>query len=103
MRKETKATKIPEKVKKAVWARDGGRCIVCLRPGNPWCHFIPRSQGGLGIEQNIVTLCPSCHRAFDEGPQRTALYACIVGYLKAKYPGWTRENMIYRKNREELK
>lgn len=35
MRKETKATKIPEKVKKAVWERDGGRCIVCLRPGNP--------------------------------------------------------------------
>jgi hypothetical protein len=57
----------------------------------------------MGIEQNIVTLCPSCHRAFDEGPQRTALYACIVGYLKAEYPGWKRENMIYRKNMEELR
>ena len=66
MRKETKATKIPEKVKKAVWERDGGRCIVCLRPGNPWCHFIPRSQGGLGIEENIVTLCDKCHNDFDQ-------------------------------------
>lgn len=104
MHKMTKATSIPKSVKEAVYERDGGHCILCGRNnGEPVAHVIRRSQGGRGIEQNIVTLCPSCHRAFDEGPQRTALYACIVGYLKAKYPGWTRENMIYRKNMEELK
>lgn len=81
MHKQTKATSIPKSVKEAVYERDGGRCILCGRNnGEPVAHVIRRSQGGRGIEQNIVTLCPSCHRAFDEGPQRTALYACIVGY-----------------------
>ena len=97
MRKETSKTKIPEKVKKAVWTRDGGRCIVCLRPGNPWCHYIPRSQGGLGIEQNIVTLCPVCHREFDEGPHRNEIYKRITDYLEGFYPGWSRESVIYKK------
>ena len=83
MRKETKATKIPEKVKKAVWARDGGR--------------IPRSQGGLGIEQNIVTLCDSCHMAFDQSPKRKSLREYIRRYLKMKYPDWDETKLIYKK------
>lgn len=36
--------------------RDGGYCIVCGRPGSPWCHYIPRAHGGLGIAENIITL-----------------------------------------------
>ena len=87
MRKETKATKIPEKVKKAVWERDGGRCIVCLRPGNPWCHYIPRSQGGLGIEQNI----------FDQTEKRKQMKAYIKWYLKMIYPDWEETKLIYKK------
>ena len=97
MRKETKATKIPEKVKKAVWARDGGRCIVCLRPGNPWCHYIPRSQGGLGIEENVVTLCDSCHMAFDQSPKRKSLREYIRRYLRMKYPDWDETKLVYKK------
>ena len=46
------ATSIPAEVKKAVWERDNGRCIICGAPGNPWCHYIPRSALGLGVEQN---------------------------------------------------
>lgn len=97
MRKETKATKIPEKVKKAVWARDGGRCIVCLRPGNPWCHFIPRSQGGLGIEQNIVTLCDKCHNDFDQTEKRKHMKEYIKWYLKMIYPDWDETKLTYKK------
>ena len=98
MHKQTKATAIPTRVKEAVYERDGRCCILCGRNnGEPVAHVVRRSQGGMGIEQNIVTLCPSCHRAFDEGSRRTALYACIVGYLKTKYPDWKRENMIYKK------
>ena len=66
--KRTKATDIPQKVKQAVWERDGGRCVVCgcCRNVMPNAHFIPRSKGGLGIEENIVTLCTNltenqCH------------------------------------------
>ena len=61
MHKMTKATSISKSVKKVVYKRDGGRCILCGRNnGEPVAHVIRRSQGGRGIEQNIVTLCPSC-------------------------------------------
>lgn len=102
MHRMTKATAIPKSVKEAVYTRDGGCCILCGRNnGEPVAHVIRRSQGGRGIEQNIVTLCPSCHRAFDEGTERYIIYARIVEYLKVKYPGWKPENVIYRKNWEE--
>lgn len=98
MHKMTKATAILKSVKEAVYARDGGRCILCGRNnGEPVAHVIRRSQGGMGIEQNIVTLCPSCHRAFDEGADRSSIYARIVDYMRGKYPGWKRENVIYKK------
>ena len=51
----------------------------------------------MGIEKNIVTLCYECHKAFDEGKDREALYARIVAYLKGFYPDWTRDDVIYRK------
>lgn len=102
MHKMTKATSIPKSVKEAVYARDGCRCILCGRNnGEPVAHVIRRSHGGMGIEQNIVTLCPPCHRAFDEGAERYIIYARIVDYLKGKYPGWKLENVVYRKNQKE--
>jgi len=99
MRKMTKATKISAAVKKAVHARDGGLCVICKRPGDPVAHVVRRSQGGRGIEKNVVTLCPWCHRSFDEGrPEfRRHAYVTIVAHLKGFYPDWSREDMIYRK------
>lgn len=97
MHKMTKSTMIPISVKRAVFARDGGRCIVCGAPGDPCCHVVRRSQGGRGIERNIVTLCHHCHREFDEGPLKDAYYCKIVSYLKGFYPDWNREDMRYRK------
>lgn len=100
MRRQTKYTNISSAVKKAVYIRDNGRCVLCGRPGDPWCHAVPRSQGGLGREENVVTLCPDCHMAYDQGPDRKALYVQIVAYLKGFYPGWNREDMIYKKGME---
>lgn len=77
--------------------RDGGYCIVCGRPGSPWCHYISRAQGGLGIEQNIVTLCDKCHRRFDQSADRAALKEVLANYLRSKYLGWDEKNLIYRK------
>lgn len=45
--KQTKATEIPQKVKKAVWERDKHRCIVCYELVQISCanaHFIKRSR-----------------------------------------------------------
>lgn len=110
MHKMTKATATPANVKKAVDIRDGGRCVLCGSPyGDPVAHVIRRSQGGLGIEQNIVTLCPACHRAYDEGANlwrfgrgatRESLYCRIVAHLKCFYPDWNREDMIYKKGNQ---
>lgn len=107
MHKMTKATAIPANVKKAVYIRDSGRCVLCGSPyGDPVAHVIRRSQGGMGIERNVVTLCSECHRAYDEGANlwrfgkgttRDSLYCHLVAYLKGFYPDWNREDMIYKK------
>lgn len=91
------ATAISSAVKRAVWERDGGRCIICGAPGNPWCHYIPRSALGLGVEQNIVTLCDRCHRQYDQTPLRPAYRRIIEDYLKSKYPSWNPSKLIYHK------
>ena len=97
LHRQTRATSIKAAVKQAVMERDGGRCIICGRPGNPWCHYISRAQGGLGIEQNIVTLCDKCHRRFDQSADRAALKDALANYLRSKYPGWDETKLIYRK------
>ena len=87
-----------KKVKDIVRERDGGRCIIC---GSiyafPNSHFIRRSQGGLGIEENVVTMCTTCHRMYDQGSDRRAIEAYTERYLKEKYPGWNREMLYYKK------
>lgn len=100
MHKSTKATMISTKVKEAVYKRDKGECVICHRPGIPNAHVVRRSQLGMGIEQNIVCLCPTCHRRFDQdkNPEvRDGCYVRIVSHLKSFYPDWNREDMIYRK------
>lgn len=97
MNKRTKALQIPSRVKRIVHERDGGCCILCGAPGYPVAHYISRGQGGLGIEENVVTLCAGCHRAYDQGPHRKAIRAQLRAYLKGRYPGWDENNLIYRK------
>lgn len=99
--KRAKATDIPQKVKQAVWERDNHCCIICGNNYNvmPNAHFIPRSKGGLGIEENIFTACTrltknDCHYKFDEygiGKKK------VEKYLKEKYPNWNKNNLVYKK------
>lgn len=96
--KRAKACDIPKSVKDIVWERDGRKCIICgNRYAMPNSHFIRRSQGGLGIEENIVTMCMMCHRMYDQGIDRKAIEAYTERYLKSKYPNWDREKLIYKK------
>ena len=98
MRERTKHTQISASVKRKVWERDHGYCIYCGSPdAAPEAHFIPRSHGGLGIEENILTLCRRCHYLFDETSEREYMRKFFIWYLKEKYPDWSEEKLIYRK------
>lgn len=96
--KRSKACDINKATKLKVYERDNHRCIICHSPfGIPNAHYIPRSKGGLGIEQNIVTLCARCHDITDHTEHRRFMLNKIEEYLKTKYPEWKKEDLIYDK------
>lgn len=96
--KRAKACDISQKVKNIVWERDNHQCIIChSRQAMPNSHYIRRSQGGLGIEENVVTMCMRCHRMYDQGIDRKAIETFTEQYLRSKYPDWNREKLIYKK------
>lgn len=104
--KRSKATDIPQNVKKKVFERDNGCCVVCGNSYNvmPNAHYISRSKGGLGIEQNVVTLCTEltinkCHRKYDFGTrkEREKIKDKIKNYLQSKYGNWNEEELVYKK------
>ena len=100
MMKQTKAKAISTKTKKKVWDRDGGECIICGNPNaEPSCHYIRRSKGGLGIEENIVTLCARHHLMLDSpnSPEQKLLREVVKNYLHRLYPNFPDEKRIYRK------
>lgn len=94
--KRTKAVDIKPGVKKIVWERDNRKCILCNSLiAMPNAHFIPRSKGGLGIEQNIVTLCLQCHHNLDQTTQRKELLELVKNYLMRKYHDWNEQHLVY--------
>ena len=97
MNERTKALTISRETKRRVYERDNGLCVLCGRPGNPEAHYISRAHSGLGIEQNIVTLCRECHNRYDQTIERQAIRAVLADYLRSQYPDWDESKLIYRK------
>ena len=101
MSKRSKACEIPQKVKEKVWNRDNQKCIYCEKWVPISCanaHFIKRSQGGLGIEENVVTFCPECHQQEDFGQDSKLYEEYMENYLKSIYgANWNKEKLIYKK------
>ena len=105
-------TMIPTKVKQSVWVRDNGQCLLChgyrleytkgqaIYNPLPNAHLIARSHLGLGIEENIVTLCQLCHYDLDfnkSREERKKLMSILEDYMRSKYNNWDNINRVYRK------
>ena len=105
MQNRTKKTQISQQVKNKVYLRDNQKCIICGSIyGLPEAHYISRAKGGLGIEQNIVTLCRNCHSIFDLNKINASkadadkIKNDIKEYLQNYYgDSWTEEKLIYKK------
>lgn len=108
MHTRTKALGITIRVKQKVADRDScdGHpcCILCGLPAPvnnrlafSNAHYINRAQGGLGVEENILTLCPACHHRYDQTTDRATLKPFFRRYLKERYPEWDEAKLIYRK------
>lgn len=97
MHKRTRACSITAAVKKRVEERDGHCCIFCGRPGRGEAHVIPRSHGGLGVEQNLITVCRPCHFNLDDTVSRPLYLELAKQHLKAFYPDWCVDDVIYKK------
>lgn len=106
MHKSTKAQDFSRPVKIAIAERDsidGWPCCVFCGLAAPdvtsWsnAHYIARSQGGLGIEQNGLTLCPVCHRRYDSTTARMEMRGYFREYLNDHYENWNEESLVYRR------
>ena len=101
MHKRTRACQISQKTKRIVYERDGQRCIFCGAPGLPEAHVVPRSHGGLGIEQNIVTACRQCHDKLDNSVHRQQMLQEAAEHLKRFYKDWDKESLVFEKWRND--
>ena len=55
--------------RRAVFARDGGRCAYCHAPAETIDHVLPRSRGGGHQWDNVVAACARCnHTKGDRTP-----------------------------------
>lgn len=88
--KPSKTHEIPESVKKSVWNRDGGRCVICgsTYTAAPNTYYIPPSSLGRKVEENIVTMCLTCRCDYDQSAKRPYYAALVRQYLKLCYPNW---------------
>lgn len=111
MKKRTRQLEFSPQTRKIIRQRDRNECVFCeLRyhmEDATWLgcstqnimHYIPRSQGGLGIEQNGVLGCQYHHDMMDNGNKglRKEMLGILRGYLMGNYPGWNEEDLVYNK------
>lgn len=114
MHKRTKQCNFTQDIIKKVFMRDKG-CIFCIRGYRPGdindfnhtiydcMHYINKSQGGLGIEQNGACGCRYHHSLLDNGNQgiREDMLKIFEEHLKSKYRAWNRESLVYNKYKQE--
>lgn len=111
MKKRTKSLEFSKKTRERILCRDREMCIFCQIGYNMYSttemgyqldgimHYIPRSQGGLGIEQNGALGCHYHHELMDNGSKglRKEMREIMKGYLSGMYPDWNEKDLYYNK------
>lgn len=101
MSKRRRATDITQKVRKDVHARDKLRCVACGRNYNlQIAHvYLPRSRGGLGVVENLATLCINCHIDYDNGrdEKREIVKKKLFAYMERHYGKPNLNDLKYKK------
>lgn len=92
--------------------RDRNTCIFCDMgyemegPGAEYgrsirdiMHFIPRSRGGRGIEENLAVGCRYHHQMLDNGKEgrRKEMLELFESHLRIFYREWDKDGLVYRK------
>jgi 5-methylcytosine-specific restriction endonuclease McrA len=54
--------------RRAVFARDGGRCVYCGAAATSLDHVVPRSRGGAHAWENVVASCARCNHTKADRP-----------------------------------
>lgn len=105
----TKALEIPRSVKEAVHKRQKGRSIFApyqmISVEECCCHYIPRSKGGLGIEENIFGCSQEQHRLFDNNVLKSPTSKRITNLTIQQMHSVARNHLIrsYGSSRNESK
>ena len=112
MSKRSNACEFSQKEREAIIKRDKGECIFCNMMYRPEetdsygrsikeiMHYVPRSQGGLGVRYNAAVGCKCHHTMFDNGKYREEMDKLFAHYLAGKYKNWNKADIIYDKWRE---
>ncbi len=108
--KTTRRLEFSQKTRERIKDRDHGECIFCAMgyhmeyisgriPGKEIMHFVPRSQMGLGIEENGALGCLEHHELLDNGNKglRPEMLGRFEAYLRSFYPEWDKDKLVYRK------
>ena len=109
--KYTRMLQFDQKTKKRIRERDEGKCIFCEMGYFNECksdlllfttdimHFIPKSQLGMGVEENGAVGCRYHHTLLDNGNKglRSDMLQRFEQYLRGIYPEWDKTKLIYKK------
>lgn len=110
MGKRARKAEFSTKARRIIEERDNG-CIFCQMRYHmekayemDLCvfsimHFIPRSSGGLGVEQNGAVGCQYHHDMLDNGNggYREEMLELFEEYLSSMYEDWNKESLKYDK------
>lgn len=110
MKKRARKAEFTAKARRAIENRD--ECCIFCKIGYymekaDWMdckvlsimHYIPRSRGGMGIEQNGALGCQYHHTMLDNGNtgRREEMLGIFREYLMQQYADWNEEELKYDK------